>query len=294
VSARRPPVRARPGRTLLVVLCAGLALVLSACERYETLVVLPEGAMRTQYLLDYEHTVDAERLVASHGYLLIFNPGATVVRIDVTVYYEDRDPEIFALEAGPGTTTASAIAEWPVVPQGRFALGIASSEPVVAQATIAWDNTGGNLETGAATKSPTGVREAATSYMAIPRLADRWYLADGIVMNDPDHYWVRETETTLVLNPGNQDANVEVSTFYRPLTRHQRVQVPARRLAAVRMDDLAFANHHYGLRVTSDRPIAVQSRRVVYWNGTPDVMTFWSTPCVALPSAASEGALSGR
>jgi hypothetical protein len=242
--------------------------------------------MRTQYLLDYEHTLDPERLVATHGYLLLFNPGPEAVRADVTVYYEDREPETFALKAGPGTTTASAIAEWPVVPQGRFALGVVTSEPVVAQATIAWDNTGGNLETGAATKSPGGVREAASSYLAIPQLADRWYLADGIVMDD-ERYWVRETETTLVLNPGDRDADVKLSTFYRPLARHQHVQVPARRLAAIRMDDLAFANHHYGLRITSDRPVAAQSRRVVYWHGAPDVMTFWSTPLAALPSAGT-------
>jgi hypothetical protein len=158
---------------------------------------------------------------------------------------------------------------------------------VIAQATIAWDNTGGSLATGALTKSPTGVREAATSYMAIPRLADRWYLADGLVIDNPTKLWVRETESTIVLNPGDEDATVRLSTFYRPFTRHQGVQVPARRVVSVRMDDLAFANHHYGLRVTSDHPVAVQSRRVVYWNGSPDVMTFWSTPCVALPSAAA-------
>ncbi len=286
MSAGRRRRRGR-GRIALVA----LALLVAGCERYESLVVLPEGALRTQYLLDFEYAVDAERLVAWHGFLLIFNPGPRPVRIDATVYYEDRDPEHFALEARPGTTTGSAIAEWPVVPQGRFALGIVSAEPVVAQATIAWDNTGGNLATGAATRSPTGVREAATSYMAIPRLADRWYLADGLVMNHPDRFWVRETETTLVLNPGDQDAAVEVSTFYRPLVRHHAIRAPARRLVAVRMDDLAFADHHYGLRVASDRLVAVQSRRVVYWYGSPDVMTFWSTPCVALPSVAGGRAL---
>ena len=266
---------------------AALVFLAAGCERYETLVVLPEGALRTQYLLDFEHTVDPETLVARHGFLLIFNPGAHTVPVDVTVYYEDRDPDHFALEARPGTTTGSAIVEWPVVPQGRFALGLDSAEPVIAQATIAWDNTGGNLSAGALTKSPTGVREAATSYMAIPRLADRWYFADGLVIDNPTTLWVRETESTIVLNPGNEDATVRLSTFYRPVTRHQSVQVPARRVMHVRMDDLAFANHHYGLRVTSDRPVAVQSRRVVYWNGSPDVMTFWSTPCVALPSAAA-------
>lgn len=287
--ARAPAVRRR-----LRAMLAALAFLAAACERYESLVVLPDGALRTQYLIDFEYTADPERLVATHGYLLIFNPGAHKVAVDVTVYYEDREPEHFALEAGAGTTTGSAIAEWPVVPQGRFALGLDSTEPVIAQATIAWDNAGGNLGAGAPTKSPTGVREAATSYMAIPRLADRWYLADGLVIDNPTKLWVRETESTIVLNPGDEDATVKLSTFYRPFTRHQDVRVPPRRVVSVRMDDFVFANHHYGLRVTSDRPVAVQSRRVVYWYGSPDIMTFWSTPCVALPSSALEPAVTPR
>lgn len=272
-----------PGRGKVVAASVVAALLAGGCERYETLAVLPEGAMRTQYLADFERSGDAERLVGHGGYLVVFNPGPRRVPLDVTIFFEDREPERFTLEARPGATLALEIGEWPVVPQGRFALAIDSAEPVIAQATLAWSNTGGDLRLGAATRAGQA-REAATSYMAIPRLADRWYLADGVVLDDPRGMWARESEWTLVLNPGDEPAAVTLATFYRWFTRHAAVEVPARRVRAVKMDDLVVPNRHYGLRVTSDRPVAVQSRRVVYWNDSPDVMTLWSVPCVALPS----------
>lgn len=91
-----------------------------------------------------------------------------------------------------------------------------------------------------------------------------------------------------MLNPNDTPARVELAVFYSPLTRHHAVDVPARRLRAVRMDHLALTNHHYGLRVVSDRPVAVQSRRAVYWYDSPELlMTFWSVPLAPLAAAAA-------
>lgn len=266
---------------LAAALAAAATLVLG-CERYDTLTVVPDGARRIQYLVDFEHVEDTEQLIASGGYLLVLNPGAHPVPLDVTLYFEDRDPEHFALEARPGTTTWWPVREWPIVPHGRFALAVASSEPVIAQATLAWDNARGSYETGAETRSPKGVREAATSYVAIPALADRWFLPDGIVIDSPKAYWIRESEWTIVLNPGDEPADVTIGTFYRWFTRHHGVTVPPRRVTAVRMDDIVLENRHYGVRVSSDRPVAVHTHRTVYWYDSPEVMTFWSTPFAPL------------
>jgi hypothetical protein len=222
--------------------------------------------------------------------VLIFNPGARDVPLQVTFYFEDREPQSFPLTARAGTTTWSSVAEWPVKVEGRFALAIASAEPVIAQAAIQWGNTGGDLSPAAAARSSAGPREAATSYMAIPDLAERWYLADGLVIDKREESWLRESETTLVLNPDDAPAHVTLTMFYRWFTRQHTIEVPARRLRHVRMEDVVLANHHYGLRVESDRPVAVQSRRTMHWYDSSEPMTFWSVPLVSLARDLQETA----
>lgn len=241
----------------------------------------PPGSLRTHYLIDYESRRDAETLEAMGGYLVVFNPGSAAADLDVTVYVANREPERFALQARPGATTASPVSGWPVRPEGRFALRVEASRPVVAQATLGWNNTGGDSSPSAVTRA-SRVREAATSYQSTPALARRWYLADGIVLDDRKRLWYRESEWTLVLNPNDEPARVELGVFYRWFTRTHVIEVPARRLRAVRMDDLVMTNRHYGLRVASDRPVVVHSRRDVFWYDATELMTLWSVPLVAL------------
>lgn len=263
------------------------ALVGAGCERYERLQVQPAGSLQTHYLLDFESSVDARAGERTAGFLVVFNPSSQPADFDVTVYFEDRDPQSFRLTARAGATTAFHATEWPIKPTGRFALEVRAAQPVIAQATLGWDDAAGNGAPDATTTSPRGLREAATSYVAIPGLADRWYLADGIVLNDRRELWYRESEWTFLLNPGDAPAHVDLAVFYSPLTRHHAVDVPPRRLRVVLMDDLVLANHHYGVRVASDRPVAAHSRRAVYWHDSPELMTFWSVPLVPLAAAVA-------
>ena len=270
-----------------VLLILLLVLLPLGCERYESLHVLPEGSLRTHYLLDLECNVDAGTLESRMSHVLLFNPGAREAEVAVTAYFEDREPERFSLKARPGTTTDTNCRTWPLEKGRRYAFELTSDRPVVAQATLGWNNTASNIGHDASTRSPRGVREAATSYLALPRLATRWYVADGIVIQAPHAFWLRESEWMYVLNPDDAPARVELGLFYRWLTRSHVVEVAPRRVRAVLLDDLVLRpNLHYGVRVASDRPIGVQWRRGVYWNDSPELMSFWSLPAQALEAAA--------
>jgi hypothetical protein len=262
-----------------------MALLVSfqlGCERFESLRLLPEGSLRTHYLLDLECRADRETLEGTMSHVLLFNPGRREAEVAVTAYFEDREPERFTLKARPGTTTESNCRDWPVESGRRYAFQLTSPEPVVTQATLGWNNTANHLQEGARTQSPRGPREAATSYLAIPRLATRWFVADGIVMNAPRGLWLRESEWAIVLNPHDEPARLELGLYYRWLTRTHAVEVAPRRLRAFRMDDLVLRqNLHYGVRMASNRPVGLQWRRAVYWHDSPELMTFWSLPAQA-------------
>jgi hypothetical protein len=123
--------------------------------------------------------------------------------------------------------------------------------------------------------------------MAIPALAGRWYVADGIVIDNRDELWIRESEWAVMLNPGDAAAHVELGLFFKVFTRSHTVEVPPRRVRAIRMDDLVtLRNKHYGVRFASDVPIAAQWRRTVAWYDSPELMSFWSVPCVPLAPIA--------
>lgn len=245
------------------------------------------GPMRTHYLIDYEYTLDREALTGTVGHLVVLNPGPVFAELTVTAFFEDREPSVFELTAAPYASSESSVERWPVNPGDRFALLVESSEPVVCQATVGWTNTANDYTPGAPTHSPQGAREAATSYTSSSELAEHWYLADGIVIDQPDRLWIRESEWALVLNPSDARARVTLTLFDGGILRDHAVEVAPRRLLRVLMDDIAGRNRHYGVRFSSDQPVAAQWRRAVYWYDSPEVMAFWSVPCVPLPAPVS-------
>jgi len=262
-----------------VVLALMLVAALFGCERYERLGVVPPG-LQTHYLIDLEYLLDHDAGFGTVSHLIVFNPGARVAQLDITAYFEDREPTTFRLSARPGTSTVWDHRKWPIDPGTRFALKVVSSEPVIAQVTMGWNNAanGGPL--------PPRPREAATSYLSIRDLATRWYVADGVVINAPRALWFRESEWAIVLNPDDRPAHVDMSLFYRWLTRSHPIEVPPRRVRAVPMNDLVVrANLHYGVRFASDVPVAVQWRRTVNWYDSPELMAYWSIPAMSLTPA---------
>ncbi len=258
----------------------------AGCERYETLTVLPPGSLTTHYLIDFVYLNDPKTRAATEGHLVVFNPSATAADLDLTIYYEDREPERLRRRAEPGAATEEGFASWPVKPGERFALALTSSLPVIAQATLGWNNVGNDGAPSARAADGGRPRETVTSYMSIKTLAERWYLADGIVLDSPKNLWIRESEWAVILNPGETTAHVDLGLFFKVFTRHHAVEVPPRRVRAVFMDDLVtLPNKHYGVRIASDVPIAAQWRRTVDWYDFPELMSFWSLPLVPLTPA---------
>jgi hypothetical protein len=236
----------------------------------------------THYLIDHEYVMDEQTGFAQMGHLLVFNPGQRDAQLKITLFFEDREPEAFDFAAPSGKSTETNYARWPVQPNTRFALAVASDQPIACQSTVGWNNSGNDYSPQAATKSPHGVRECAKSYMAITQLSRDWYLPDGIVIDVPQRMYVRETEWALLLNPGDEPAQVTLALHYDQVDEH-RLEVPARRLRWVHMDDIVRRNAHYGVHFQSARPIAAQWLREVRWNDRPDLMAYWSVPCVPEP-----------
>lgn len=264
--------------SVLLILCFAVI----GCKPPNPLQLASQGAMRTHYLIDYEYSLDREALVGTMGHLVVLNPGTRAAELNVTVFFEDREPTQFKLKAGSRASTESNFENWPVQPGTRFALRVESSEPVICQATVGWTNTGNNYKPNAPTRSPRGVREAAKSYMSLTTLAEQWYLADGIVIDQPANLWIRESEWALVLNPSDESARVTMTLLDGKKPRQHVVEVPARRLKRVFMDEIVSHNCHYGVRFASNRPVAAQWLRAVYWYDSAEVMAFWSVPCVPL------------
>ncbi len=241
-----------------------------------------EATMGAHYLIDHNYLVDEKNLFGEFGHLLVFNPGPRDAQLTVTLYYEDREPDTFSLVAPAGKSSESNYGKWPVQPGTRFAMKVESTAPIACQSTVGWNNSLNDYSPRARTRSPHGVRECAKSYMAITELCRDWYLPDGIVIDMPDRMYVRESEWAFLLNPSDEPAQVTLALHYDEVVEHP-VAVPARRLRVLYMDDIARRNAHYGVHFTSDRPIAAQWLRVVQWNDRPDLMAYWSVPCIPGP-----------
>jgi hypothetical protein len=77
----------------------------------------------------------------------------------------------------------------------------------------------------------------------------------------PEHMYVRESEWAILLNPNDAQAKVTLHLHYDDVEDHT-VEVPARRVLWVLMDEIARKNKHYGVHFESDLPIgAVAAHR---------------------------------
>src|SRR5262245_10261283 len=96
--------------------------------------------MGIHYLIDHEYLRDETALFGSMGHLLIFNPGPLDAQVDITLYFEEREPETFPFLAPAGQSSETNYEKWPVQPNSRFALKVESPVPVACQSTVGWNN----------------------------------------------------------------------------------------------------------------------------------------------------------
>lgn len=275
-------------RPFTLLACLLPLLIPPSCMGRRVLRVLPEGSLRTHYLVDYNYQEERDKLHATMGHLLVFNPGDAVARLQVTAYFEDREPLALTRVVRARATSEFNAAGLGLPVGRRFALRVESDQPVICQGTEGWTNTGNEYDTSAVTMSPRGPRETAKSSMSLTRLARRWFVADGLVLETGGRHWIRETEWALVLNPGADSAHVRLLLSQRNTQRTHDVTVPPYRLGALEMVGIAAHNEHYGVEITSDVPVAAQWRREVYWPGSDELMAFWSVPAVPLAEPGRE------
>jgi hypothetical protein len=269
----------------LTVVALALLIVLAVIVKRmpgAPLNVVTDTGLRTHFMLDYEYFVDEDTGDATMGHLVVLNPGDSDADLTVTAYFEDRAPASFSMVAPAGSSTESNYTRWPVEEGQRFALRVESSVPVFCQATIGWNNTANDYGESAVTPSPNRRREVAKSYASITSLADRWFVADGYIIDKPGRTWVGESEWLILLNPHPEDLTVTLTTYSHGEKVDHAIMVGAERVSWTNMGDLAPHNQHYGARLAGDRGFAAQWVRVVTWESSNELMTYWSVPLTAL------------
>ncbi|MBU4174602.1 MAG: hypothetical protein KKB90_05560 [Actinobacteria bacterium] len=174
-------------------------------------------------------------------WVLIQNPGEE--EADVTLTFQGveglhRGPE---LKLPPGHRTTVNVAEtcpdlWDVSTK------ITSSEPVISERAMYWNNrTGGHNSVGAT--SPSRV----------------WYLAEGCTAGGFET-WV------LIQNPGEEEASVTLS-YLGPDGSHPgpTISLPPGSRRSVNVADNSPGWWEISTKVTSDKPVI--AARSMYWNG---------------------------
>jgi len=238
--------------------------------------------MYNYYLLYNNYFEDEITGFAEFGHLLTYNPGTEDADINLTFYYEDKCTSSLKLKAFAETTTESNYATWKIEKPLRFAYKVESPVPLACQATIGWNNVMNDYRSFH--EVDPRHRECVISYMAIDKLANDWYHPDCIVINMPDKIWVREPEWLILLNPGDETAEIAVNmSFENKEKKTCCFNVEPMRLKYIYMDEIAIQNLHYGIHVHSDKKIAAQWLRMVKWYNKNEVMSYWSVPLIRGP-----------
>jgi len=265
-----------------------VAIVIILLNRYYAPVPRLSQTLKTHYLIDQEYIIDEKQLFSTIGHLLVFNPSNNDADLKITLYFENEQPKSFNLKAPAKKSFESNYETWEVKPKpnSNFALKVESTQPVICQSTIGWNNTANDYTPQAKTKSPKGVRETAKSYMSITQLSRDWFVADGIIINNPSSTWLKESEWMVLLNPNPDPVEVSIYTKHGKKGALQKPElletlvIEGERVKKILMDSKVPQNKLYGVRAISKSPIAVQWLRNVNWYDSPELMAFWSTPAV--------------
>jgi hypothetical protein len=239
--------------------------------------------MYTYFLTYNDYFSDAKTGFGQLGHLLAFNPGDRDAMMDITVYFQDKDPLKFRLPAPAKCSTESNWEGWGNIQLGtKFAYRVECEVPLALQVTIGQNNTGNDYGPNAK-GYPDKVRETVLSYT--PGIsAKEHYLPDGIVIVSPKTVWVLEHEWLILCNPDMEPANITVEAmFTKGESQSFSLTLPPERIRYVFMDEKVPSLKHYGAKVAADRPIAAQWLRTVNWYDRQEMMSSWSVPLVPGP-----------
>jgi hypothetical protein len=239
--------------------------------------------MYTYFLTYNDYFANESTGFGQLGHLLAFNPGDRDAVMDITVYFEDREPLAFKLPAPAKASTESNWEGWGNIPLGtKFAYRVQCEIPLALQVTIGQNNTG-NDYSPKANGYPDRVRETVLSYLP-GEAAREHYLPDGIVIVSPKTIWVLEHEWLILCNPAVEPAHVTVEAMFKKGDSLSFTETLApNRVKYIFMDEKVPSLKHYGAKVTADRPVAAQWLRTVNWYDREEMMSSWSVPLVPGP-----------
>jgi hypothetical protein len=188
-------------------------------------------------------------------YILVANPNANAVPIDVTFYPEGEQPisYIFNVDANRRLTISPQTLDTRLVNKS-FSTKVHSTNGagILVERAMWWrasNWTAPNYMGG--TDSP-----------GLPSLSSNWYLAEGDTGDGFDDF-------ILIVNPNTTDANIVINYYLEgnstPVVRNLTVAGNARKTINVRWDaeGIGYDTKH-GTSITSTQPIAVE--RSMYWS----------------------------
>lgn len=180
------------------------------------------------------------------AYLLLFNPNEESSATEVTFYVEGADPVVQQFILPPlyrGTTYINAV---PGLLGKSVSIEVESKLPVVAQRTSYFSL--GSLSNGV---------NGGECTLGACELAKTWYFAEGCT----DHLF---DELIVVMNPGDEFANVSAVFFPDTGPYGHRFQVAPRSKATISVDLIPGVDHaDVPAMMTSDQDIAVE--RTMYY-----------------------------
>ena len=100
-------------------------------------------------------------------------------------------------------------------------------------------------------------------------------------MDDQEKLWIRESEWLVVVNPTDQEVDLNLGLYEAKGRREHCWKVAPRRANRLHIDPLVTLNRHHGETLTSSVPVVANWRRHVYWYDSRELMTFWTIPAVA-------------
>lgn len=199
----------------------------------------------------------------SGDYVLFLNPNKAEAHVELTFYYEDEPPAYDEVSV-PGERVlqhplhrkSKHVLKW----NKYYGCRVRSNIPVICQRTrgefIPNDPITNCMASFMMHPGPLGEREK------------RWAYADGIICWREDHPLV-ESEWVSILNPGSEEAHVEITAYHAPEDKepsHLSVAVAPERLKVLKLDDMPWVVPYelFGLLLESDVPIVVEEVRRAY------------------------------
>lgn len=197
----------------------------------------------------------------SGDWICLANPGSRQAHITLTVYHEDLPPRDYALTLGArramnkGLHAVAGLLEH----NKLYGVRVRSDVPILAQ------DTRGEYE------PDDPVTNAMGSTILTPGpLTEKdkeLYYVDGIILTGGI---LEESEWLSVLNPNQEDAEIELTVFYGDREpEHHAFTVPAERVRTVKMDDLPIVpkNRLFSVKIASSVPVAAEEVRRAYEKG---------------------------